>query len=67
MLLGETSKTFQVETNYDWKVEGDEQFAVEIFADPARVIVDDYMGIGTIADNDLIIGEVGHVKGINHF
>lgn len=64
---GETSKTFQVETNYDWKVEGDEQFAVEISADPAQVIVDDYMGIGTIADNDLIIGEVGHVKGINHF
>ena len=64
---GETSKTFEVETNYDWEVEGDEQFAVEIFAPPEQVIVKDYVGIGTIADNDLVIGEVGHVKGINHF
>ena len=63
---GETSKIFKVETNYDWDVEGDEQFAVEIFAEP-EAIVNDYVGIGTIADNDLVIGEVGHVKGINHF
>ena len=63
---GETEKTFSVETNYDWDVEGDEQLAVEIFAPPEEITIKDNIGIGTIADNDLVIGEVGHVKGINH-
>ena len=64
---GETEKTFSIETNYDLEVEGDEQLAVEIFAPPEEVTIKDSVGIGTIADNDLVIGEVGHVKGINHF
>ena len=63
---GETSKTFTVETNYDFDVEGDEQFAVEIFAELENAVIKDNIAIGTIADNDLVIGEIGHVKNINH-
>ena len=61
---GETKKTFEVKTNQDFSREGDEYLAVEMLANSEDIVITDHLAIGRIADNDIVIGEVGYAEDV---
>lgn len=64
-LSADTSKTVSISTNDDAEVEGDEQFAVNIFNIGGGATVADGQGVGTIQDNDLDCAGVNYAIASN--